>query len=177
MTDELDRNAPLDPDSGPRRLLLRPLVLVALGGAAGTTARYLLGETISDVAGMPFGIFAINLTGAFLLGWLIEALARYGPDTGRRRDLRLLLGTGVIGGFTTYSALAADTAVLLRDGTPGSRPLTASASSCSAPWPPLSGSPWDDTFPTSAEPTRDPAARAGRRCCGRDRLGPALPHR
>lgn len=118
MTDKLDRNEPLDPDSGPRRLLLRPLVLVALGGAAGTTARYLLGETISDVAGMPFGIFAINLTGAFPLGWLVEALARFGPDTGRRRDLRLLLGTGVIGGFTTYSALAADTAVLLRDGTP-----------------------------------------------------------
>ncbi|NQX28469.1 CrcB family protein [Microbacteriaceae bacterium VKM Ac-2854] len=64
----------------------------------------------------PAVIFGINVVGAFLLGVLLEALLRRGADGGRRRVLRLLLGTGVLGGFTTYSALATDTALLLGDG-------------------------------------------------------------
>lgn len=117
MSDEIARREPLDPDTGPRRGL-RPVLLVAAGGAIGTTGRYLLSTLIADVGRVPVGVLVTNLSGAFLLGWLIEGLARRGPDTGRRRDLRLLLGTGIIGGFTTYSALAADTAVLLHDGAP-----------------------------------------------------------
>lgn len=50
------------------------------------------------------------MAGAFLLGALLEALAHRGPDTGGRRMLRLGLGTGVLGGFTTYSTLAVETA-------------------------------------------------------------------
>lgn len=95
---------------------LAPVVLVAAGGAIGTCGRYLLSAAIPDLGGVPFGILVINLIGAFLLGWLVEALARCGLDIARRRDLRAFLGTGVLGGFTTYSALAADTAILLRDG-------------------------------------------------------------
>ena len=56
------------------------------------------------------------MTGAFLLGILLELLSRRGPDHGRRRALRLFLGTGLLGGFTTYSALANDTAVLVASG-------------------------------------------------------------
>lgn len=89
------------------------LGLVALGGALGTLARYLLNELIGDVAELPFGVLAINLSGAFLLGALLEALALRGPDTGARRKSRLLLGTGVLGGYTTYSLLAVDIAVML----------------------------------------------------------------
>lgn len=48
----------------------------------------------------------VNVCGAFLLGLLLERLARSGPETARTRRLRLGLGTGVLGGFTTYSALA-----------------------------------------------------------------------
>jgi CrcB protein len=58
---------------------------------------------------MPIGTFGINVVGAFLLGALLEALALRGADEGRRRDLRLFIGTGVLGGFTTYSAFAVDT--------------------------------------------------------------------
>jgi CrcB protein len=56
--------------------------------------------------------FAVNLIGAFLLGALLEGLTHRGPDTGRRRLLRLGLGTGLLGGFTTYSTLAVETATL-----------------------------------------------------------------
>jgi len=63
-------------------------------------------------------ILLINVVGAFALGLLLESLVRRGPDAGRRRDLRLLVGTGVLGGFTTYSALAVDTATLLGDALP-----------------------------------------------------------
>lgn len=89
--------------------------VVAFGGAVGTAARAVLGAAIPDVAGVPFGILMINLAGAFLLGLLLTVLGRLGPDTGPRRTVRLLAGTGVLGGFTTYSALATDT-VLLIDG-------------------------------------------------------------
>lgn len=88
--------------------------LVALGGAVGTLARYLLDTAIGDRWGVPFGILVINVAGAYLLGLLVEGLAPGGSD--RWRATRLLLGTGVLGGFTTYSALAAGSAGLLLGG-------------------------------------------------------------
>lgn len=61
----------------------------------------------------PWPILVSNLTGAFALGLLLEVLARRGTDEGRRRDARLFLGTGVLGGYTTYSALAMDSLLLV----------------------------------------------------------------
>jgi CrcB protein len=61
----------------------------------------------------------VNLSGAFLLGMLLEHLARTGPDDGRLRDVRLLVGTGLLGGYTTYSTLALDTVRLATAGSPG----------------------------------------------------------
>ena len=100
----------------PRPLTPGDIGLVALGGAAGTLARYLLNAAIGEVAGLPVGILIINVGGAFLLGCLLEWLALGGPDRGARRRWRLLLGTGVLGGFTTYSLLATDIAELLLGG-------------------------------------------------------------
>ena len=96
---------------------LRPLYLlvVGLGGSAGTLARFLLQQRVEPWQGVPLVTIAINVSGAFLLGLLLETLVRRGEDVGRRRLLRLLLGTGVLGGFTTYSALAADTVTLLHE--------------------------------------------------------------
>ena len=54
----------------------------------------------------------INVVGALLLGALLELLADRSIDAGWSRRIRLALGTGVLGGFTTYSALATDTATL-----------------------------------------------------------------
>lgn len=115
---------PEDPDTvqttegAGRTVWLRPafLWLVFAGGTLGTAARAALVTTFPSVNGVPYTVLVINLCGAFLLGTLIEQLVRRGPDVGRRRALRLLLGTGFMGGFTTYSSLATDTAVLLRSG-------------------------------------------------------------
>ncbi len=92
------------------------ILLVLVGGTAGTAAREALSLAIPPVGGVPVAIFLINIVGALFLGSLLEALSRRGPDAGRRRSLRLLLGTGFAGGFTTYSALAVDTGVLLTGG-------------------------------------------------------------
>lgn len=100
---------------------LRPgaLVLVFLGGCTGTGARVMLTDAMPLVGGVPAVTVGINVIGAFFLGLLLEALIRRGPDTRAPRSLRLLLGTGFLGGFTTYSALSLDTAVLLTEGRPG----------------------------------------------------------
>lgn len=118
---------PLDPDSGQsgtspsgQALHFRgsAITLVFLGGSLGTAAREGVSLALAPVARIPIAILLVNLVGAFVLGMLLEALARRGPDHGRRRALRLFAGTGFCGGFTTYSALAADTALLLDDGFP-----------------------------------------------------------
>ncbi len=94
----------------------RYLGLVALGGAIGTGVRAALAAAFPAVDGVSWTILGINVVGAFCLGVLLEALAHAGPDLGRRRALRLFVGTGVLGGFTTYSTLADDTARLLDVG-------------------------------------------------------------
>ncbi|KQM23388.1 hypothetical protein ASL10_15340 [Frigoribacterium sp. Leaf8] len=92
---------------------------VTLGGTIGTGLREALALSFPAAPGsIPVTILLINVVGAFALGLLLESLVRRGPDAGRRRDLRLLVGTGVLGGFTTYSALAVDTATLLGDALP-----------------------------------------------------------
>ncbi|TFD86050.1 CrcB family protein [Cryobacterium serini] len=102
----------------------RYLGLVFLGGTAGTALRQALGLLLPPVdlaagAHLPLTTLGINVLGALLLGLLLEALVRPGPDAGGRRSARLLLGTGLLGGFTTYSALATDSALLLHGGAIG----------------------------------------------------------
>ena len=113
------------PAPRPVHLRWRPLAVVFAGGTVGTAARQLLTLAVPPVAGVAVVTVGINLLGAFLLGLLLETLSRRGPDTGGRRTLRFLLGTGVLGGFTTYSALATDTSLLLADDRPGTALLYA----------------------------------------------------
>lgn len=113
MSSASDSDEPVDPHAGSRRRM-PPVVLVALGGALGSIARYLLGAAIPRVGELPVDIFVINIVGAFLLGLLIETLVVWSHNLGRRQDIQLFVGTGVFGGFTTYSALAVDTAVMLQ---------------------------------------------------------------
>jgi CrcB protein len=96
----------------------RNVLLVLLGGTAGTGLREAITLVTPRVGDVPVATVGINVVGAFLLGILLERLARGGPDAGVRNDLRLLLGVGALGGFTTYSALAMDTVLLGPAGSP-----------------------------------------------------------
>ncbi|MEN0084944.1 MAG: CrcB family protein [Leifsonia sp.] len=93
----------------PLHLRWRSILLVFAGGSIGAATRYLLTLSVPPVGGVPLITFLINVTGAFVIGWLLQTLALRGPDEGGRRDLRLFVGTGILGGYTTYSSLAVDT--------------------------------------------------------------------
>lgn len=89
-------------------MTLRRLLLVMAGGTAGTAARLAVGLWMPDAGGLPLATFAVNVVGALLIGILA---ARIPGST----DLRVLLGTGILGGFTTYSAFMTGTVALLSD--------------------------------------------------------------
>ncbi|GAA1426528.1 hypothetical protein GCM10009616_01350 [Microlunatus lacustris] len=111
--------------SRPVHLRARSLGLVFVGGTLGSGVRAAVSAGTPPLRGVPVAVLVVNVVGAFALGLLLQRLHRAGSDAGRRRDLRLLLGTGVLGGFTTYSALAADTAGLLTEGRLGAAALYA----------------------------------------------------
>ena len=95
------------------RVRLPLLGLVALGATLGTLLRVVIEGAFPFAPGSwPWSTFVINIVGSFLLGSLVEALARRGEDVGRRRALRLGLGTGVLGGFTTYSTFVMEVVAL-----------------------------------------------------------------
>jgi CrcB protein len=88
---------------------------ICLGGAAGTGARYLLsGWALAALgAGFPYGTLAVNVLGSFCVGLLMQvgvATPLMSPT------LRLALTTGVMGGFTTYSAFNYETMRYAQDG-------------------------------------------------------------
>ena len=100
----------LDPDRASRAAHRDPrlVALVFAGGTVGTAVRAALGA----VASSPATTVVINVSGSFLLGLLVAVLLRRGPETPRIRAVRLTLGTGLLGGYTTYSTMALDIATL-----------------------------------------------------------------
>lgn len=88
------------------------LALIALGGALGAVLRWWLTRTWDDAAGtFPWTTFAINVTGSLAL-----ALLPAWSAAGRHERLTLLLGPGVLGGYTTFSAASEQTRALLDAG-------------------------------------------------------------
>jgi CrcB protein len=101
----------------PTHLHARYIGAVWLGGSLGTVARYVISTEASLHWGpFPLATFVTNLSGAFLLGALLALLGRAGRATGRVRLVQLFVGTGFLGGFTTYSALANDAVRLWQAG-------------------------------------------------------------
>ena len=95
---------------------MNKLLLIAIGGAVGTLARYgthVLARGASERANFPLATLIVNLLGCFLIGYLqgllVERLAV-------REEYRLAIVVGFLGGFTTFSTFGWDTAALLRDG-------------------------------------------------------------
>ena len=84
-------------------------LLVAIAGALGAVCRYGLGLAVGP-AGSPWATFGINVGGSFLLGVLVAAVPV--PDGA----VRVAIGTGFLGAFTTFSTLSLESLTLARDG-------------------------------------------------------------
>jgi CrcB protein len=91
------------------------ILLVALGGAVGSVARYLMASSIQTATGwdFPLGTVLVNILGCFLIGILYVLLVAR-PDP--RHDLRALLMVGVMGGFTTFSSFSLETVTMAMNG-------------------------------------------------------------
>ncbi|UZK70827.1 fluoride efflux transporter CrcB [Sphingomonas sp. S1-29] len=90
-------------------------LLVMAGGAIGAAARHLVGRATLAWFGpnYPFGTLAVNLLGGIAMGLLFGLLARIGEGS---EQVRLFVGVGVLGGFTTFSAFSLDTMLMLERG-------------------------------------------------------------
>lgn len=94
---------------------MNALILVFLGGGLGAVCRHAanLGVTRAVGHGFPWGTIAVNVVGSLAMGLLIAWLARRSAGD---LDLRLLLATGFLGGFTTFSAFSLDAVALYERG-------------------------------------------------------------
>ncbi len=95
--------------------MFQSILQVALGGAIGAVLRYLtnVGAKQAFGPGYPYGTLIVNIVGSFLMGVLVVVLARKGGN-----HLAPFLMTGVLGGFTTFSAFSLDTLTIWERGEP-----------------------------------------------------------
>jgi len=95
---------------------MKPMLLVALGGAMGSLGRYKLSGWILHQSiqwRFPLGTFCVNVTGCLVAGVLAGMVTKQDMFTA---DTRLFLFTGLLGGFTTFSAFGVETLYLLKRG-------------------------------------------------------------
>jgi CrcB protein len=100
--------------------MMHPLIPVMIGGATGAALRYLTSALMFRLLGpgYPWGTLTVNIIGGFAMGLLAGTLARFGPPSAGMggEHWRLLLGVGVLGGFTTFSAFSLETYLMLERG-------------------------------------------------------------
>lgn len=102
---------------------ISPLVAslnVAAGGAAGSVLRYQLGRAVTHLAGpanaFPWGTLAVNIIGSLMMGALVGWLARGTMAAPAAESMRLLVGVGLLGGFTTFSAFSSELVTMMHRG-------------------------------------------------------------
>ena len=89
------------------------LAVIAFGGAIGAAARFKLAEAVPTRPGhFPWATFWTNISGSFLLGFLLIVLLERFPPT---RYVRPFIGAGILGAYTTMSTYAVETALLIKD--------------------------------------------------------------
>ena len=94
---------------------MNKIIFVGAGGFIGAVLRYLVSgyvQNLTKSVAFPYGTFAVNITGCFLIGifsYMVEAKAGMTPE------MRLLLMVGLLGSFTTYSTFSAETMNLIQD--------------------------------------------------------------
>jgi CrcB protein len=93
---------------------MRPYVLVMLGGAVGSLARFLTASSVMSryVGRLPMGTVVVNVTGCFLIGLIMRVL----QQRGMHDHWRLLLVVGLLGGYTTFSSFEYETFIATRQG-------------------------------------------------------------
>lgn len=96
---------------------MQQLFLVMMGGAVGAGARFAIGQMVASrtASSFPYATIGVNLGGCLAMGMLAAWLARGGGE----ESLRLLLGVGMLGGFTTFSAFSLDWWQLMERGATG----------------------------------------------------------
>lgn len=94
--------------------MINHLLLVAAGGAIGASLRHLAGMASLRLLGpaFPYATVLINVTGSLIMGLFIAWLVKKGGSD----NLRLFFATGILGGFTTFSAFSLDVADLIERG-------------------------------------------------------------
>lgn len=96
---------------------MRLILLVGLGSFIGGVSRYLISLFIVNrgLIAFPYGTLTVNIVGCFLIGIVYGITERVGMTN----EWRLFLATGILGGFTTFSAFSYESISLLRDGQSG----------------------------------------------------------
>lgn len=97
---------------------MQHILIVAAGGAIGASLRHLAGLLFLRVAGsgFPWSTLVVNIAGSLVMGLFVGLLAR---RLGASEELRLFVTTGILGGFTTFSAFSLDFALLWERGVTG----------------------------------------------------------
>ena len=94
---------------------MKLLVLATVGGALGSAARFIVIDGMNRAFGtrFPWGTFTVNVVGSFFMGVLADLILR---KFGGSAEMRVFLATGILGGFTTFSAFSADVSNLIGRG-------------------------------------------------------------